>query len=76
LYVFGAACCGVMMGSFMSDVAMKIVGPLNSYRFYILSILLQESNSTIPLFSIAILWGFAYGFKEPVDTTIYTTIIP
>ena len=72
-------------GALASKYVNKRYDPLRSYRLYntafVLSTLLavgmlKGEDMWFLIYPFSVVWGFSFGFKGPVDITIYTTIIP
>ena len=74
-------------GSVAAKYSIAKFGPMMSYRIglagwigtTLLAVIFLRKSDDGSLYWIsgfAVAWGFVYGFKDPVDTTIFTTIIP
>ena len=72
-------------GSLASKYVNKRYDPLISYRLYnvvfvlttsLAVFMLRDEDMWFLIYPFSVVWGFTFGFKGPVDITIYTTIIP
>ena len=85
MIVFFTACFSAIPGAVASNIFIKKIGPLQSYRLCVLvwaattfsvAFVFEGKNEWGHVCTFAAIWGFGYGFKDPIDMSIYTTIIP